>query len=260
MPVWETIRSLLNQLPQGVAIVPAANPILILKTGSTFDELVRTRDDFEHWTASGMGLESGQVSFADVRRGDPLPAPEELAGCVVTGSHDMVTDDADWMLATGRWLALAHEAGLPLLGICFGHQLMAHALGGRAGYHPRGPEIGTVTLTLTPEAADDPLFSQLPAAFPAHVTHSQTALTLPPNSTVLAASDHDPHQAFRLGRHTWGVQFHPEFDAEATRHYTRAQAAKIAEHGGDVQATLAAVTDTPHSAGLLRLFADYCRG
>jgi GMP synthase (glutamine-hydrolysing) len=250
-------RASFNQQPQGIGML-SPRPILVLKAGSTFDHLIPAKGDFEHWTAQGMGLAPDQWICADVRRGEPLPDPATLAGCVVTGSHDMATDDADWMLATGRWLAAAMDAGLPMLGICFGHQLMAHALGGRADYHPDGPEIGTVPVTLSHEAARDPLFASLPPVFAAHVTHSQTASVLPPGSAVLATSDHDRHQAFRLGRHAWGVQFHPEFDAEATRHYVTAQAAKITAHGNDPDAVRASVRDTPESASLLRLFAGYC--
>jgi len=240
--------------------MPAPRPLLILKTGSTFDDLAAARGDFEHWTAEAMGLVSGQWVCADVRNAIAPPDPAGLAGCVVTGSHDMVTDDAGWMLAAGRWISRAVDAGLPVLGICFGHQLMAHALGGRAAYHPDGPEIGTVDVALTADAAADPLFSAMPPRFAAHVTHSQTALVLPPGSVVLATGDHDPHQAFRLGSSAWGVQFHPEFDAEATRHYVTAQAARLAAHGADPDAVLAAVRDTPESTGLLRRFAEYCLG
>jgi GMP synthase (glutamine-hydrolysing) len=240
--------------------MPQSRPVLVLKTGSTFDDLAARRGDFEHWTAHGMGLAPGQWVCADVRRGEPLPDPATLAGCVITGSHDMVTDDADWMLDAGRWLVRAVDAGLPLLGICFGHQLMAHALGGRAAYHPDGPEIGTVTVTTTAHAADDPLFGALPREFAAHVTHSQTALSLPPGAVVLAASGHDAHQGFRLGQHAWGVQFHPEFDAGATRHYVTAQAARIADHGGDPEAVRAQVRETPEAAALLRRFAACCLG
>ena len=231
---------------------------LIIKTGGTFPEYAGERKDFEQWTARAMGLTPDGWDCVDVRAGETLPEPDGYAGSVITGSHDMVTDDLPWITATGAWICRAVEAAHPLLGICFGHQLMAQALGGEAGYHPDGPEIGTVPVTLTDQAGDDPLLAGLPKTFPAHVTHSQCALSLPPQAVLLARSAHEPHQAFRVGDNAWGVQFHPEFDADATRHYVRMQADKLLDLGLIPAAVEAAVTDTPESTGLLKKFADLC--
>ena len=79
----------------------------------------------------------------------------------------------------------SHE-GLPLLGICYGHQLLAHALGGEVAYNPAGRESGTVHIDLHPHAQDDPLFSALPLKFTAHATHVQTVARPPEGATVLA--------------------------------------------------------------------------
>ena len=177
---------------------------------------------------------------------------------MITGSHDMVTDALPWIADTAAWIRRAVDAGLPLLGICFGHQLMADALGGRADYHPGGVEIGTADITRTRASAEDPLFRGLPEVFPGHVTHSQTALKLPEGATLLATGSHDPHQAFRVGSSAWGVQFHPEFDAPAIREYIARREAELAASGRDVAAIRATVRDTPHSASLLKRFADYC--
>ncbi len=231
---------------------------LIIKTGGTFPDYAGEHDDFEHWTARAMGLGPEQWDCVDVRVNEPLPDPDRYVGSVITGSHDMVTDEFPWIAATGEWICQAVAASHPLLGICFGHQLMAQALGGEAGYHPDGPEIGTVPVILSPEAKDDPLFADLPEIFPAHVTHSQCALTLPPESVLLAQSDHEPHQAFRVGRRAWGVQFHPEFDAPATRHYVRMQAEKLEAMGLNAATVESGVTETPASTGLLKRFAALC--
>jgi len=233
---------------------------LIVKTGGTYAEYAAAHGDFEQWTARNMGLAPDQWTSVDVRTGASLPEPGGFAGVAVTGSHDMVTDDLPWIEPTARWIARAVAADVPVFGICFGHQLMAHALGGESGYHPDGPEIGTVPVTPTPAAADDPLFSALPTPFPAHVTHSQTALRLPPGAALLARSAHDPHQAFRLGRCAWGVQFHPEFDEDITRVYTRAQADELRKMGQDPAAVEADVRPTPEAAGLLTAFARFCLG
>ncbi|MBG0791285.1 MAG: glutamine amidotransferase [Desulfovibrionaceae bacterium] len=233
--------------------------ILIVRTGGTFPEYREKHKDFEHWTAEGMGLSDAMWHCVNVQAGETLPEPEEFAGAAVTGSHDMVTDDADWIRHAGDWVARAVDAGLPLLGICFGHQLMADALGGRAGYHPDGVEMGTADVVLTEEGRKDVLLSGLPPVFKGHVTHSQTALELPPGAVLLATGSHDPHQCFRVGRHAWGVQFHPEFDAAAIRYYLDRREDILREAGRDVAAIRAAVCDTPESASLLERFAVYCR-
>ena len=90
-------------------------------------------------------------------------AREGFAGVIVTGSGAMVTDRADWSERSADWLRDAAHDGMSLLGICYGHQLLAHALGGEVGDNPAGREIGHGALELHAAAAsDDPLFSGLP--------------------------------------------------------------------------------------------------
>jgi GMP synthase (glutamine-hydrolysing) len=233
--------------------------LLIIKTGGTFDEYAAEQGDLEHWTARGMELDTGQWECVDVQAGERLPAPAGYIGCAITGSHDMVTDNARWIRDASAWVSKAVDARLPMLGICFGHQLMADALGGKAGYHPNGLEIGTAIVTRTEASDNDPLFSTLPKVFPGHVTHSQTALAIPPGAALLATGSHDPHQAFRVGENAWGVQFHPEFDVAAILHYIDLREETIAEQGLDVDAVRKTVKETPESASILKRFADYCR-
>ncbi|QJB55585.1 glutamine amidotransferase [Pseudodesulfovibrio sp. zrk46] len=235
------------------------NKFLIIKTGGTFENYAAEHKDFEDWTAKVMGLSTNEWDCVNVQEGDSLPDPGEYLGCAITGSHDMVTEDHDWIRTTEAWLREAADTDLPIFGICFGHQMLAQAFGGKAGFHPNGPEIGTMTISMTDAAQEDPLFSKLPDTFPGHTTHYQCALELPQGATLLAASVHEPHQAFRIGSHIWGVQFHPEFDAAAERNYVAQQADAIREHGGDVDAALEGVKDTPESTSLMRLFVQYCR-
>lgn len=230
-------------------------PFLIIKTGGTFPEFTRGRGDFEHWAARSMGLVDAEWICVNVQAGEDLPDPADHAGCLITGSHDMVTDDVPWIHATRQWIVGAGKAGLPMVGICFGHQIMAQAFGGEAGNHLKGPEIGTVSISLTEAAAEDPLFSTLSETFSGHATHTQCALTLPPDGVLLARNDYEPHQAFRYGDHVWGIQFHPEFDEEAMRFYARMQEDKLA----DLDAVLANVEATPESSSLLPKFVEYCR-
>ena len=104
--------------------------------------------------------------MANVERGEALPAREGFAGVHRHRLGAMVTERPDWSERSAAWLRDAAHAGMPLFGICYGHQLLAHALGGEVGYNPAGREMGTIGLELHPHAGDDPLFAGLPRAVP----------------------------------------------------------------------------------------------
>ncbi len=104
-------------------------------------------------------------------------------------------DRVPWSEVLAAWVAEAVPMGIPVLGVCYGHQLLAHALGGEVDYHPAGPEVGTVPVRLTPAARTDPLFARLPETFYAHATHAQSVLRLPAAAVHLAGNDYEPHHA-----------------------------------------------------------------
>lgn len=237
---------------QDATTTNSSRPLLILKTGDTFDSLRASQGDFEHWIADGLGDAGLAVLVLDPRHGDALPPACEIAGVVVTGSHSMVSHREPWSERTAAWIGmLVRDTEVPVLGICYGHQLLAHALGGEAGDHPIAMEIGTVAVKATGAAAHDPLFESMPAQFAAHVVHRQSALKLPPGAVPLAGNDFEPHQAFRVGRQAWGVQFHPEFDEDAMRGYIDMLASGLQ----DPRAARDAVRPTPEAASLLQRFA-----
>jgi GMP synthase (glutamine-hydrolysing) len=127
-------------------------------------------------------------------------------------------------------------------------------MGGTVGYHPGGPEIGTVTICLTDDGKEDPLLAGLPDRFPAHVSHSQTALSLPRGTRLLAASGFEPHHAIRIGKCAWGVQFHPEFPSRVMEAYIMEQAPVLEQHGTTASLLVKDVRDTPESHGVLQRF------
>ena len=228
--------------------------LLIVKTGSTIDP--RRRGDFEHWFTAGVGLGPERVQVVDVQRGEPLPGPREHRGIIITGAPEMVTDRAPWSQRVARWLPSVVEAGTPLLGVCYGHQLLAQALGGEVGPNPLGLEMGTVSTRLTPEASQDPLFLGFPRTLTVQATHFESVLRLPPGAHRLAAGDCDPNHAFAVGRAAWGVQFHPEFDADITRNYLHHRRQWVTELGQDPDALAASTADSPHGRLLLERFAQ----
>ena len=215
---------------------------------------MRRHGGFPHWIRVAAGLGADEAVAVDIERGAALPARDGFAGVIITGSAAMVTDRHPWSETAATWLRDAAEAGLPLFGICYGHQLLAHALGGEVGDNPAGREMGTVELALEDAAAGDPLFAGLPARFPAQATHLQSVLRLPAGATALASSALDACHAFRWGEATWGVQFHPEFNAGVMRGYIAARADALAGEGLDHRQLLQAVRPAPLARRVLRRF------
>jgi GMP synthase (glutamine-hydrolysing) len=232
------------------------HPFLILETGQPVESMRRHRG-FPHWIRVAAGLPADAAVVVNVQAGEALPSREGFAGTIVTGSGAMVTDRDDWSEASAAWLRDAAHAGMPLLGICYGHQLIAHALGGEVGWHPAGREMGTVELELHADAAHDPLFAGLPAQFAAQATHLQTVLRTPDGATVLARSVHDACHAFRWGDHAWGVQFHPEFSTTHMRGYVRARRDALRGEGRCPHKVAREVSATPHARRVLRHFVRH---
>lgn len=240
-------------------------PILVLKTGEALPPVVATRGDYEAWIAQGMGqrLGSGEVEIAAVHLGDPLPRADRIAGVVITGSASMVSAREPWSERAAVWLAeVVRDDAVPVLGLCFGHQLLAHALGGEVGPNPNGREMGTVEVHFEAAAAPpgaasfaalSPLFE--PGTFLGHTSHVEAVLRPPKGAEVLARTALDPHSVVRYGRRQWGTQFHPEFDAEILRCYVEARREILASEGHDADAMLAKIEETPDLARVLERFA-----
>ncbi|MBW1685412.1 MAG: glutamine amidotransferase [Deltaproteobacteria bacterium] len=230
--------------------------VLVIKTGTTLPELRPRRGDYEDWIVERLGLPWERIELVVVYEGETLPDPHEPAGVVVTGSSALVSAREPWSERAAAWLREVVATGTPLLGICYGHQLLAHALGGRVGRNPRGREIGTVALELHAAAREDPLLGGLPAQLKVQATHVESVLELPPGARLLASSATDPHQAFACGERAWGVQFHPEFDAEVVRTYLEVRREEIRGEGIDPESLERAVEESPHGTRLLRRFAE----
>jgi GMP synthase (glutamine-hydrolysing) len=149
-------------------------------------------------------LDADLVEF-EVTDGD-LPSGFDFDAVVITGSRASVYWDREWIPPLLDYVAAADNRGLPILGVCYGHQVLAAALGGQV--EPMGEyEIGYRTIT---RVAEDELLAGVDEEFVAFTTHSDAVTELPPGAALLAENGYGIH-AFRRG-HAWGVQFHPEYD------------------------------------------------
>lgn len=233
-----------------------SNPrsLCLIKAGSTFPENMAETGDFEDWLIAGLGLPRAEVRILDARDVSELPVPADCAGVVMSGAHAMITDELPWMTRLSDWTARVVKAQVPFLGICFGHQMLARAMGGRVDFHPQGREIGSVPIELHAAAASDPLFAAMPQRFYAHAVHAQSVRSLPPGATLLADNAFEATHAFRVGACAWGVQFHPEFNVARMSVYLDHFAPTLQAVGQDAAMIRASLMATPESASLLPRF------
>jgi len=228
--------------------------IVVLVCGNTVPAIAEQRGEFDRWIRERTAVAwRGEWLARDVRGTGPLPGPRDADAFVLTGSSSSVTERAPWMLRVENLVREVAHARTPVLGVCFGHQLIAQALGGEVRRNPRGREIGTIRVQ---RVADDPIFASLPRSFDVHATHVDAVVRLPPGAQVLATTSLDDVAAFRVGTDVKAVQFHPEFDADVMRGYLRARAHLVRDEGGDPDVLVARVHDGVRGPDVLRNFAS----
>jgi GMP synthase (glutamine-hydrolysing) len=230
----------------------AAKPIALIKTGGTIDQIKPLHGDFEDWFGQGMG--GADLLQIDVFRYQRLPVVEEIAGIVITGSASMVSAQQDWSEHTAEWLARAVQKDVPVLGVCYGHQLLAHALGGLVGPNPAGRQIGTIKAHMLEGSDSDPLLGHLPRTFAAQTSHLEAVLKLPADAQRLATSALDANFAIRFADQAWGVQFHPEFSRQVMSKYIIYRANQLRKEGINPEDLLDQTAATSEAQSLLRNF------
>jgi GMP synthase (glutamine-hydrolysing) len=180
--------------------------------------------------------------------------PSDIDAVIMSGSPRDAWAECEF---SSRCLAMLHdlrERDIPFLGVCYGHQLLARAFGGKVAPDPRGLELGASEITLSDAGRRSALFEGLPNVFPVLQSHADAVISLPPKATLLARGEHTPIQAFQLD-HMFGVQFHPETDPAVLRFIWEPRKSLWREKAGfDLDERLAALEPAPHTATILRNF------
>jgi len=135
---------------------------------------------------------------------------------ILTGSKYSVYDKSPWIEALKKHVKKLIDENNYILGICFGHQILAHCLGAEVKKNILGWELGSYKINLSKKGLQSKLFNGFSSEEVVYESHQDTVLNLPPNLDVLASSKKS-NQSFSYNDKIYGVQFHPEFSKEVTR-------------------------------------------
>jgi GMP synthase-like glutamine amidotransferase len=165
----------------------------------------------------------------DVIGGERPSGPDQFDGWLCTGSRHSVYDELPWIADASAFVREVHAAGVPFVGVCFGHQLLAQALGGRAEKAATGWGAG-VERVVVDGAGRPPAWMTPPAGSVAlHFMHQDQVVEVPPGGEVLGAADHCPVAMVTVGPRALGVQAHPEFTPAYTDALLADRVARIGE-------------------------------
>ncbi len=236
--------------------------IAILQTGQSIRQAREKYGDFDELFIRGLGVDKSQTKTIHVYDNLAFPNPEELAGIIITGSPAMVTEGHEWCIKTQNWIKQFIHTEIPILGVCYGHQLLAKVLGGTVEWNPNGREIGQVDLLTTANARDDKLLGKLvddlSVPIKLQATHQQAVTFLPSDVILLGQTKLDSHHCFCYKNHVWGLQFHPEFTPEIIKDYIRLRYDDVKQEGLNPDQLIAAVEDVNNGKTILQNFAHIC--
>jgi GMP synthase (glutamine-hydrolysing) len=183
-------------------------------------------DSFETFGVAPSAFEEAgaEVRVFEAIDGAPRPRVDEVSGVVVFGSSSNIehADHRPFIKEVAELTRESVDAGVPVLGVCFGAQLLAWALDAEVGKAPER-EVGFQPMRLLPAAGDDRLVSHYADGDHLFEWHMDT-FALPDGAELLMTGDRVTNQAYRLGETAWGLQFHFEVDAAELEHWLDAYA------------------------------------
>ncbi|HSK06147.1 MAG TPA: type 1 glutamine amidotransferase [Acidimicrobiia bacterium] len=156
------------------------------------------------------GHDQVDVVVYDVIGGELPVTPGECDAWITTGSRHSVNDEAHWIRALEGFVRQVAEARVPFVGICFGHQLIAKAMGGSVVRSERGWGVGLKEVEVSPALG-------LGNSYRVLSSHQDQVDTIPPDAEVLGWNEHCPVSMLQVGETLIGIQGHPEFDPAYSR-------------------------------------------
>ena len=189
--------------------------IIILSNGPGLPEVVSLYGHSSEWIPDSINQKN--INYTVIKTYDNISFDYSNADAfIITGSKYSVYDNAQWIENLKLKVDDIIKLGKPVLGICFGHQLLASCLGGKVEKNIHGWELGSYEISLTKEGEVSPLFNKFNNNDIVYVSHQDVVLSIPRDAVELAYSNKG-NQSFSYGDFLYGVQFHPEFSYDVTR-------------------------------------------
>ena len=231
----------------------SARRLLYLQNGTSRESVTRLDDRFEAW-----GLDVDRYWAFNGGFPDSL---ESYSGIYISGSPHGAYEDIPFIHREHELIQDAARQRIPMLGVCFGHQILASALCGRDQVFRREScEVGYKRLAVTGAATNDEIAGALGAAFDMFVWHNDEVRGDHPDMNIIATTDDCPNHVFRFrDLPIWGIQGHPEVTLEESRPWFEENRGDLEADGADVDELHRNAIEAETAKTMLRRFADLVR-
>ncbi len=191
--------------------------LLIISAGPGLDEIRGIYGHAIDWISSFIDDTSLEIHINHIYKNEDFDHSKYDAW-IITGSASSVLDNDNWISHLKNKIKYAYKASIPLLGICFGHQIISEALGGKVDNNTKGWELGAYKINLNQKGKDSLLFNGIDFDDYFYFSHEDIVLKLP-SSAVELASNNMGLQSYSINDRIFGVQFHPEFSFDVMKKY-----------------------------------------
>tara|TARA_X000001036_G_scaffold440129_1_gene494739 strand:+ start:3776 stop:4471 length:696 start_codon:yes stop_codon:yes gene_type:complete len=193
--------------------------IIVISCGPGLDEVKEEYGHSYEWVQQVCLNSDIKFSQVNAYKGD-FPNLSDGDGWIITGSAKSVYDDIEWIVELEMLIKKAFDIEKPLLGICFGHQLIAQALGGVVEKNNKGWELGSSFISINDTGMKSPIFKDVLFNDSFYMSHQDVVVQLPAQAIELASNEKG-NQSYSIGNYIYGVQFHPEFPYSVTKKYAK---------------------------------------
>tara|TARA_Y100001970_G_C14137995_1_gene805446 strand:- start:343 stop:1032 length:690 start_codon:yes stop_codon:yes gene_type:complete len=194
--------------------------ISILKCGPGIGEIKEKHGHASDWVTKIIQNQNEAIEISVVDSYRCLSPDFNDNAWILTGSSSSCYEDKDWIVELEILIRRGYELNIPMLGICFGHQIISQALGGKVVKNSRGWELGSNKIKKTTAGKESSIFKSIPLDNDYYFSHQDVVIELPKNAIELACNEMG-NQAYSVGNNIYGVQFHPEFSYEVMDSYVK---------------------------------------